>query len=193
LELARSPQEADVRAAVEGAVRELAEGVEGDRQDLRRKVAEALRAFWASDLGRRVAQARRVLRELPMLLAVDGVEIAAAVDLLFEDAQGRWELVDYKSGSPDAGRAAQAASAFRLQLGLYALAASRWLDRPIGRWSVYFLGSAVTHSHDVAGADLEEAEALAKRALSGLAAGQFEPRRGRACSACPLRHLCVSR
>ena len=193
LELARSPHETDVRAAVEGAVRELADAPGRARPGLRLQVAEALRAFWASDLGRRVARGRRVLRELPMLLAVDGVEIAAAVDLLFEDADGGWELVDYKSGTPDAGRAPDAASAFRLQLGLYALAASRWLDRPLDRRSVYFLGSAVTHTHDLAGRDLEEAEALAKRALSGLAAGQFEPRRGRACSACAMRQVCPGR
>ena len=190
MELARSPDEADVQAAAGGAVRELAAAPDEVRQALRPKVAAAVRAFWASDLGRRAAHARRVHRELPLLLAVGGTEIAAAVDLLFENAEGQWELVDYKSGSPDAGRAPEAASAYGLQLGLYALAAGRWLGRPPARWSVYFLGSAVAFAYNLSAEDVSKAQADVERALAGLAAGDFEPRRGRTCPVCPFRAVC---
>jgi RecB family exonuclease len=153
-------------------------------------MADALRAFWHSPLGRRVARARTTYREMPFLLRLDGTEIAGTADLLLEDADGRWELVDYKSGRPEADRAAKAAEPYRLQLGLYALAASRRIGRAIDRWTVYFLGSAVTHEHSLAARDLEEAERDAKRAISDMAAGRFDAGNRQTCPTCRFRPVC---
>jgi len=190
MELARSGDDEHVRAAVEGALRELARAADKARTALRPRMADALRAFWHSPLGRRVARARTTYREMPFLLRLDGTEIAGTADLLLEDADGRWELVDYKSGRPEADRAAKAAEPYRLQLGLYALAASRRIGRAIDRWTVYFLGSAVTHEHSLAARDLEEAERDAKRAISDMAAGRFDAGNRQTCPTCRFRPVC---
>jgi ATP-dependent helicase/nuclease subunit A len=198
LERATSPDDAVVRAAAVAAVREAPLAPGFDTAPLADRVAKTVRDFWASDLGRRVAVARRALREVPMLLAIDGTEVAGKMDLLFQRQDGTWELVDYKSGSagPDA------ADAYRFQLGLYALAAARWLDRPasgarpsgdrgpIVRASVYFLGSGEALARDLSADDLDRAEADARRALAGIAAGRFDPLLVAACARCRFVRPC---
>ncbi len=190
LELA-GPSEEAVEAAVTGALRE-APPAPPTVEDARRRAAEeALAAFRASDLGRRVAAARRTEREMPVLLALDATRVAGTVDLVFEDADGRWELVDHKSGRPSTEEdAAEGAERYRLQLGLYALALARWLGRPPAAWSVYFLDSAVTHRHSLATEDLKAVESEAREALRGMAAGRFEPGPRQACDRCRFQKVC---
>ncbi len=188
LELARSPDADAVRSAVDGALRELDAGSDDAGRRLRPAVERVVQTFWASDLGRRVARAKQVHRELPVLLQVDGTEVAGTIDLLFEDAHGRWELVDYKSG--DGCTSEEAAARYRLQLGLYALAASRWLGRPIDRWSLYFLASSAAVGEALSSADLERAQAEARAVLADIAAGCFEPGDRQACPRCPAVPVC---
>jgi hypothetical protein len=77
-------------------------------------------------------------------------------------------------------------------LGLYALAASRWIGRPVDRWSVYFLGSGLAVERPVAQADFKRIEARAQAALEGIVAGRFEHAGGRRedCGDCQLTLLC---
>jgi DNA helicase-2/ATP-dependent DNA helicase PcrA len=114
--------------------------------------------------------------------------VGGTVDLVFEGADGRWEIVDYKTSAPTAG----AAEEHEFQLGLYALAAGRWIGRPVDRWSVHFLGSGLSVEREVSLADLDRIEARARAALEGIAAGRFEHAGGRRedCSDCHMKLLC---
>lgn len=190
LELADSPEAEVVAAAVDGALREVTLASEEARPSLRPKLIQALDAFWKSRLGQRVAGARQVHRELPVLLRLDGTEVAGTLDLLIEDGDGRWELIDYKSGTGNGCTCEEASARYRLQLGLYALAASRWIGRPIDGWSIYFLASSQTVGDDLSEDDLGRAEAEAREILAGIAAGQFEPGNLQTCPACSLARVC---
>ena len=188
MELARSPEEAVVRRAVAGAIRETPAPAGGGTEELRRRLAASVTAFWTGPLGRRVAEARRSYREMPFVMAVGGSEIRGIIDLVFEGADGSLEVVDYKTSAPKTA----GAEAHEFQLGLYALAASRWAGRPIERWSVHFLGTGLTAERPVAPADLEGIEARTRSALAGIAAGHFEPsgRRREGCGHCPVKTVC---
>jgi len=188
MELARSPDEPVVRRAVEGAIREAPAPADGRAEEFRRRLAASVTAFWAGPLGRRVAKARRSYREMPFVMPVGGSEIRGTIDLVFEEADGPWEVVDYKTSAPKAA----GAEAHEFQLGLYALAASRWVGRPIERWSVHFLGSGLTAERPVAPADLDGIEARTRAALAGIAAGHFEHsgRRREGCDHCQVKTVC---
>jgi len=191
LERATASDDATIRDAVRIAVREAPLPPETDAAALAALVdrtAATVRTFWTGPLGCRIAGARHVLREVPMLLDLDGTRIAGKMDLLMETADGSWELVDYKSGSGNDGP--DAAAPYRLQLGLYALAAARWLGHPIARGSVHFLDSGRTVEHAFTPADLDQATTDARRVLAGIAAGRFDPSHPDACTRCRFARLC---
>ena len=190
LELAAGPDAASVQHAVDGALRELVGVAEAARDELRRRLTDAVAAFWAGPLGQRVAAARQTHRELPLLMTMDATEIHGTMDLLFEGSDGGWEIVDYKATAVPADRADAAAATYELQLALYAMAAGRHLGRPVARWSVHFLGSGIAATREVTATSIERARAMANEALKGLAAGHFECKDTPACSYCRHRPLC---
>jgi ATP-dependent helicase/nuclease subunit A len=83
-----------------------------------------------------------------------------------------------------------AAAEYELQLGLYALAASRWLGCPVRRWTVYFLGGPVRLERTVGPDDLARVEGVAREALAGIAGRQFGRTASGTCSHCRFLRLC---
>jgi ATP-dependent exoDNAse (exonuclease V) beta subunit len=69
---------------------------------------------------------RRVVREAPASLAIDGVLVDGQVDLAFEDASGEWVVVDFKT---DAEIGASAA-VYQRQVAIYVAAVTRATERP---------------------------------------------------------------
>lgn len=189
MELAHDSSDATVRAAADQALREvaLAESARGKLSD---QLVAAVSAFWQSAVGRRVAAARQVLREIPFVLAFEGTEIRGTIDLALEGSDGAWEIVDYKSSAPSPDSAEEDAARFDLQLGLYALAVGRWLGRDVVRRSVYFLGSAVAVEREISAADLERAAANAREALTAIAAATYDSRDPHVCRHCRYLVLC---
>jgi ATP-dependent helicase/nuclease subunit A len=191
LELAVSPDAASLAGAVDGAIREIAPGPASAQGELRGRLTAVVQQFRAGEPGRRVAAARRVHRELPFVLTLDSSEIRGVMDLVFENADGRWEVLDYKASAPAPQKAEQAAVEYGLQLGLYALAAGRWLGRPVRQWTVYFLDAAKPLEHEVTAADLRAVETAARESLAGIASRRFtHERQTEACKMCRFQPLC---
>ncbi|MGB2782312.1 MAG: PD-(D/E)XK nuclease family protein, partial [Phycisphaerae bacterium] len=155
-----------------------------------RDVARTVERFWASDLGRRVARARLAHREMPVLLAVGETEVRGQVDLVFQNADGTWEIVDYKSRLPRGPGGSPSADPYRLQLGLYAVALARWTGRPPARCTAYGLDDGAIASQDTSAAALAAVEAEAKQVLSAIGAGRFESADEERCPHCRYRRLC---
>ncbi|MBE3070758.1 MAG: PD-(D/E)XK nuclease family protein, partial [Planctomycetes bacterium] len=190
MELAVSPEEASIVAAADAALHQHGAADRPGAADLRRRIEQAVRGFWAGPVGRRLAAARRVHRELPFVLGLDGTEIRGTMDLLFEDADGQWELVDYKTATPSVAPTADLAAPYELQLGLYAMAAGQWLGRPLARWSIVFLGADVVAEHPVTDADAAHTRSVARNHLAGIAAGRFECVARPECNHCRYGRLC---
>jgi hypothetical protein len=207
MELAAGPDEAAILAAVRGALREAPLGPGPMQDELRRRLAASVRGFWASEPGQRLAGARQSFREMPFVLAVDATEVRGVMDLVFQGADGQWEVLDYKTSaparqgdapptggqavaSPAPEAAAAAAAEYQWQLGLYAVAASRWLGRPVRRWTVYFLDAGRPAERTVGPDDLARAEDVAREVLAGIAGRQFGRTSSGMCSHCRFLRLC---
>jgi ATP-dependent helicase/nuclease subunit A len=190
LELAEDDRPATLSLAAEGALREAPPLPPEARAGIRGELARTLADFWTGPLGRRVAAAGRVHREMPFVLALGRTEVRGTMDLLFCDAQGQWELVDYKSGSPSGPEADEQAARYELQLGLYALAAGRWIGSPISRWTVYFLGSGAAATRDVTPAALDAARTTAQDLLAAIGSLRYDSAAKGDCTRCAFETLC---
>jgi ATP-dependent helicase/nuclease subunit A len=143
--------EDDVRALVRSMVeRRLLTPAQAEAVD-----CAAIAAFFAGDLGRRLAAARRVMREVPFSRTVpagrirpeladdssvagEPVLIQGVIDCLFEDGEGRLVLLDYKTDRIRDGDVPAAAERHRFQLELYAESIGEILGRPVDEAHVFF-------------------------------------------------------
>ena len=178
-------------AAVEAALGEAPAVAQASLEEIRRRLADMVASFWKSPIGRRLRTAKHVYREMPFLLKVDQTEISGTMDLVFEGADGEWEVVDYKSSSPPAGPHDDLRPDYRLQLGLYALAARQWLGRPLTRWSVFFLGRGVAFEEMVTPGGIESASREIRKALEKTTIGSYNNYSEQsACPTCRYAALC---
>ncbi|GGG50142.1 putative ATP-dependent DNA helicase [Kocuria dechangensis] len=100
--------------------------------------------------------------EFPLETPIAGVTVRGRVDAVFRNADGTWELVDWKTGRAPAGKELQERSA---QLAVYRLAWSRLRGVPLEDVTAafyYVAENRVVRPHDLAGAD--ELEAVVREA-----------------------------
>jgi len=89
-----------------------------------RRAEQTISAFRGSELYRRASAASERYAELPFALPVGGSTVRGALDLLFQDEQGHWTLVDWKTNYVPPGVPSVAAEErHRTQLAVYAQAA----------------------------------------------------------------------
>ena len=106
--------------------------------------AEKIAAFFASDIGQRLINAREFYRELPFSRLIDArsffpvdekIFVQGIIDLLFKDASGQWVLLDYKTDRD----AADIAERYRVQIELYARAVEALLKITVAEKYLYLL------------------------------------------------------
>jgi DNA helicase II / ATP-dependent DNA helicase PcrA len=124
--------------------------------------------------------------ERPFLLRLGDFMVGGRIDAIYPLADGRWEVVDYKTG-----RVPSTADAIaNLQLDLYALACvDIWGKRPDDLLLTYLYlstGDVVTHGVDNVG----DVRARILRSLGELASGRFEPTPGPQCHWCDFLPFC---
>lgn len=111
--------------------------------------------------------------------------IRGRIDTVFEHTNAGssgWEIVDFKSGRPEARDVSQA----KLQGKLYALAAREIWKIPRVTWSYFYLADGSIHSFELDPAAAADATARAGRALEGIKAGQWEASAECTCWVCRL-------
>ncbi|MCA4132324.1 ATP-dependent DNA helicase [Arthrobacter sp. M4] len=101
--------------------------------------------------------------EVPVETLIGGVVVRGRIDAVFQNADGGWELVDWKTGRKPVGKQLQAKA---VQLAVYRLAWSRLMDVPLEDVSAvfyYVADDAVVRPHDLGTA--EELEGIVSAAL----------------------------
>ncbi len=98
-----------------------------------------LEAFLASDLAETIRSARQVYRELDFLMEAGPALLRGQIDLLVEDAEGEWYVVDYKSDRVEPSDLGAKARRYELQMLIYAEAARRHFGKAPAEASLYFL------------------------------------------------------
>jgi ATP-dependent helicase/nuclease subunit A len=117
-----------------------------------RTAAELVRRFAASKRGREMRGAESAEREVEFILSWpldqpnnDGTYLRGFIDCLYQDADGRLILVDYKTDKiPDAA-IPRAAERYAMQLYVYAIAAERALDQSPAELVLHFLRPGAEH------------------------------------------------
>ncbi len=121
----------------------------GAQKDAQEELKDMLMRFAASADSRRLIEARAKHREIPFVLPLPGAGSAfleGTIDLLYQDAQGDWAVLDYKTDRVPADQCAQQAQRHIVQLRLYGAAAMRILGLPSIRLELYFLRSGTPWS-----------------------------------------------
>ena len=158
------------------------------------ELATMLAGFAEHELCRSLAGARADLRELDFEMQVGPALLRGQIDLLFQDADGQWHIVDYKSDRIGSEGAAAHAEPYQLQMLTYALAAAKHLGEPPADAMLYFLRpSAVcrvdTGSEAIAGAERRIA-GIARRLIAAGRSGQHTRCDPSGCTFCPYRPIC---
>ncbi len=110
------------------AAQAAAEGIPDRAVDVERLV----RAAAATEAVQRAARSRH-WRELPLGAEVDGVIVEGFIDLLYEEADGRLVVLDYKTDAVSGAEVDRRLEHYRLQGGVYALLAGHVARRDVSR------------------------------------------------------------
>ncbi len=159
LDIEATRDEADIRRQLDILIaRQLLTAEQAAQVD-----AGAILRFFASDLGGRMRQSFRRYRELPFTAAIpandifpgapeltdERVLVQGVIDCMWEEADGRLVLVDFKTdavaGEPTAEAIERLADRYREQIRLYARAVQAIWKRPVDECYLYFFaaGAAV--------------------------------------------------
>ncbi|HJP66250.1 MAG TPA: ATP-dependent DNA helicase [Actinomycetota bacterium] len=124
--------------------------------------------------------------ERPFLLQVGPFTISGRIDAIYGTPEGRWEIVDYKTGKPPRADDELAG----LQLDLYALAATEvWGKDPADLTLTYLYLSSAEEDSRPAG-DLELVRKRVIESLTAMSEGRFEPTPGPQCRWCDFLSFC---
>jgi DNA helicase II / ATP-dependent DNA helicase PcrA len=120
---------------------------------------------------------------------VAGTKVAGRIDRMDRSADGRVNIVDYKTGKARSQEDADES----LQLSIYAMAAQEKWGYRVGDLAFHNLEGNVAVISKRTDFQLEEARERVLDAARGIATGSFEPKLGFHCSFCAFRGLCPAR
>jgi ATP-dependent helicase/nuclease subunit A len=134
--------------------------------------------FVASPRWSQVTSAIAVQREVEFLLvwppdrsaAGDGRFLHGYIDCLYQTADGRWHLLDYKSNNLSPTDCADAAARYEMQMFVYAMAAEQALGVPPSELAIHFLRPGAEHVFPWNDAARQRCIELVERAMNGLLA-----------------------
>jgi RecB family exonuclease len=138
----------------------------------------------AGPLWARLGAAEVCDRELRFLIAEDDVLVPGIMDVLARTGDDWW-VVDYKTGRPGA--------AHMRQVALYALGATLATGRTPTTVTLAYLdldGSRALRTEPVDARLLDDARGLIRHVGAGLRRGDYGPKPGHACAACPFLAEC---
>jgi ATP-dependent helicase/nuclease subunit A len=152
------------------------------------RIKSMLNTVLADPLIERVRGAKRIEREYPFFLDLGGTTVHGKIDLVFEDANGRGVVVDYKSNDLSAKRRLETLTElYRPQIELYALASKRsGLIEP-NEGTLYFLNGPEAVALPVDASRLDVAEERATDALTRIARSAWDTEPGEKCRSCGYR------
>ena len=180
-------REAADRWNKEGA--EITRGVEGEAVRL-------LEAWLETDRWTNVQSSSGRESEVPFHLRLpDGASITGRFDLVYRDAEGRWNVLDYKTSRVDGAPEEHVRTYYELQQRAYGLAASRLLRERFGHVAFTFLRACADVVWEPDDASLSQAEERLRETIGAcsdaLQTGRFDKTEDVArCLRCGYRAVC---
>lgn len=110
----------------------------GDLEEKRRAEAEEiLKNFLQTPLFKKLQSARRIYKEIPFVIDQRHGRIDGVIDVLFQESNGSWGVLDYKTASGDEKKVKEAAYDF--QIAIYAAAVKEITGTVPAAGTLYFL------------------------------------------------------
>ncbi|HEX3300187.1 MAG TPA: ATP-dependent DNA helicase [Actinomycetota bacterium] len=168
------------RAAGQGRLLESDDAVDLTQEELAGdpgRVDRLRQAF----LGSRFAERTPLFAERAFLLRVGAFAVGGRIDAIYGEADGPWEIVDWKTGS---------GAADPLQLELYGLACTEiWQKAPEDlTLTYYYLARDEAVSHPMG--DPADVRSRVEATLASIETGTYEPTPGRWCTFCDFKGFC---
>ncbi len=144
-----------------------------------------LRSVYAAS---RFAERVPAFTERPFALVIGDTVVQGRIDAIFSESDGRWEIVDWKTG-----RAPEPEQADTVQLDLYALAAQEiWGKRAEDlRLTFLFLGGDTPVEISLDAEPASSIRARLEATIGSISAQRFEPIVGPTCRFCDFRRDCT--
>lgn len=153
-------------------------------ESARDQVRPLLEWFAESPWCRELSEAVEIIRETPFEFVLGGRTLVGRMDVIYRNADG-WTILDYKTGR------AEDRERYELQVGIYALAASRLICDMPSRSALVLLSLGDQWVQDASdGAVARAAEERIVQINAGIDAGKFPPLPGRACAWCSFGEMC---
>jgi ATP-dependent helicase/nuclease subunit A len=118
----------------------------GDDKNAVAHAVGMLERFVQSDRAKKIASAKKIHRELEFLIAWppegernDGRYFQGFLDLLYQDADGGWHILDFKTNTVSESNFEETANHYEMQMLVYALAAEKILQSPPCELTLHFL------------------------------------------------------
>ncbi len=188
-----NPQPAEVLIC--RAMDEMSVPVTADAKALTSEFRPMQERFCRHELAGQLAKARQCFRELNFAARIGPAVLHGQIDLLFQDAEGSWHIVDYKSDRLEVKDIASHAQRYELQMLVYAAAAARHLGTCCTDAMLYFLRPASTHCFPICNDTIRQVEqriaGLANQLRNARRTG-FQASRSHYCAQCPYDALCQS-
>ncbi len=119
------------------------------------EAARLIDRFLKTPLAAQLAAAATVRREVEFVLPwppgdskPGGPYLHGFLDCLFQDGQGRWRLIDYKTNRVAGAGVPQVAKMYEMQMLAYKLACEQALGAPLAECSLVVLQAGVVHSYE---------------------------------------------
>ena len=129
----------------------------GPAVELGSLVQQMISTFLDSKRTREIASARQIHRELEFLFAWPppsgagnaqrmGRYLQGVIDCLYQDHDGRWHVIDYKTNRVSAESLSTVARKYQMQMSVYALAVEKILREPPMELTLHFLRTGGEYS-----------------------------------------------
>lgn len=161
---------------------------------LAEELAQIIQTMRLHSLWPALRNSSRVQQELAFVTQAQGMMVRGKIDLIYQDEDGAWHIVDYKSNRVAAGEVARAAQSYELQMLLYGISAANHLEQPVEDATLYFLRPGKEHifKMDQAAGDrlASRLGTLSAELAESWASGVYAKRPGHACGYCAFKSLC---
>lgn len=187
---------------LEVSLREQSRLDEAAREQVRAAAAEMIGRFLDSELSKRIRASRQVHVEQIFSLPMAGTVLTGAIDMVYQDREHGWVVLDWKTNSPPAEGPLDAwlevmEARYRPQLLCYALALRERRNlRPGFGAALHFLRPGVTWRARIEADELDRFQARIEAQVERVAARRFrrddalEPVTPARCGGCPYQAVC---
>jgi ATP-dependent helicase/nuclease subunit A len=152
--------------------------------EVHEEAVQLLQNLTNSPLYAELQDADELRRELPFSLRLGDVNLSGAIDILFQQADGKRVLMDYKTDDLDEAGAKTRSDSYFFQLSLYALAAKRTLGFVPHTIMLYFLRLNAFFQKEVNGTFLENAKNEAMQIAASIREEKFPLVKSSRCYSC---------